>query len=249
MAFSNPPGLLPTEVAFLCEMEQVTIVPRQRLERLDLLGGTTRPLIPPQRTNLPLWLAILLKRQRRANIVPPPWLYVESLEEILELETKHFQTSFSLPPAPSSVARQTDFTGKSFYASTPFVESCTASAVPNALPYHWFEMSEMLLDAASDDISDPDRVRQLLRDVREVRLAKMRKEVELLSGDGEGTRLDGVGAMELAESRGFLTGVIDGLRKIDASREQARRDREDEERENRRYNDEDDDDEEDNEMT
>lgn len=38
MAFSHPKGLLPAEVAFLCEMEMVTIVPRQRLERLDLLG-------------------------------------------------------------------------------------------------------------------------------------------------------------------------------------------------------------------
>ncbi|EHY52989.1 DNA replication protein psf2 [Exophiala dermatitidis] len=247
MAFPKPPGLSPAEVAFLCEMEQVTIVPRQRLERLDLLGGTTRPLMPPQKTTLPLWLAILLKRQRRANIVPPPWLYPEALEEILELETEHFPDSFSLPPVIPP-ARQTDFMGKSFYASPPFVESCTASAVPNALPYHWYELSEMLLNAASDDVSEPDRVRQLLRDVREVRLAKMRKEVEHLSGDGEGTRLDGLGAMELSESRGFLTGVIDGLRKIDASREQARREREEEERERRGYND-DEYDEEDDEMT
>ncbi|EXJ80998.1 GINS complex subunit 2 [Capronia epimyces CBS 606.96] len=246
MALPNPPGLLPAEVAFLCEMEQVTIVPRQRLDRLDLLGGTTRPLIPPQKTTLPLWLAILLKRQRRANIVPPPWLYPESLEEILELETKHFQDSFSLPPTIPPT-RQADFAGKSFYATTPFVESCTASATPNALPYHWYEISEMLLEAASDDVAQPDRVRQLLRDLREVRLAKIRKEVETLAGDGEGTRLDGVGAMELSESRGFLTGVIGGLRKIDASREQARRDREEEERENRRDNDDDDD--EDDEMT
>lgn len=178
--------------------------------------------------------------------MPPPWLYPESLQEILELETKHFQDSYSLPPV-TPPARYTDFTGKTFLASTPFVESCTASAIPNALPYHWYEITEMLLEAASDDVPEPDRVRQLLRDVREVRLAKMRKEVELLSGDGEGTRLDGVGAMELAESRGFLAGVIDGLRKIDASREQARRDREEEERENRRYNDDDED--EDDEMT
>lgn len=38
MAFPHPTGLEPSEVAFLCEMEQVTVVPRQRLERLDLLG-------------------------------------------------------------------------------------------------------------------------------------------------------------------------------------------------------------------
>jgi GINS complex subunit 2 len=38
MAFSHTLGLTPPEIAFICEMELVTIVPRQRLERLDLLG-------------------------------------------------------------------------------------------------------------------------------------------------------------------------------------------------------------------
>ena len=38
MALLLPPGLTPSEVGFLCEMEQVTVIPRQRLERLELLG-------------------------------------------------------------------------------------------------------------------------------------------------------------------------------------------------------------------
>lgn len=38
MALSLPPGLTPPEVAFLCEMELVTVIPRQRLEGLQLLG-------------------------------------------------------------------------------------------------------------------------------------------------------------------------------------------------------------------
>ena len=38
MALPLPPGLTPLEVAFLCEMELVTVIPRQRLEGLDLLG-------------------------------------------------------------------------------------------------------------------------------------------------------------------------------------------------------------------
>lgn len=38
MALPLPPGLTPPEIAFLCEMELVTIVPRQRLEALALLG-------------------------------------------------------------------------------------------------------------------------------------------------------------------------------------------------------------------
>ncbi len=38
MALPLPPGLTPPELAFICEMEMVTIIPRQRLESLDLLG-------------------------------------------------------------------------------------------------------------------------------------------------------------------------------------------------------------------
>jgi GINS complex subunit 2 len=93
-------------------------------------------------------------------------------------------------------------------------------------------MGEMLLEAASDDLVEPESIRRLMRDLREVRMAKMRKGVEILSGEGEGVRLDGVGAMEVGESRGFITGVINGLRKIGASKEQARKEREAEEREN-----------------
>ena len=61
---------------------------------------------------------------------------------------------------------------------------------------------------------------------------KMRSSVEVLTGEGEGIRLDGVGAMEIGESRGFIIGVIEGLRKIGASKEQARKEREAEEGEN-----------------
>ena len=38
MALPQPAGLTPPEVAFLCEMETVTVIPRQRLEGLELLG-------------------------------------------------------------------------------------------------------------------------------------------------------------------------------------------------------------------
>ncbi len=38
MALPLPPGLVPSEVAFLCEMELVTVVPRQKLDTIDLLS-------------------------------------------------------------------------------------------------------------------------------------------------------------------------------------------------------------------
>lgn len=38
MALPLPAGLVPAEVAFLCEMELVTVIPRQRLEPIPLLS-------------------------------------------------------------------------------------------------------------------------------------------------------------------------------------------------------------------
>jgi GINS complex subunit 2 len=154
----------------------------------------------------------------------------------------HIKDSFSPPPSLSPT--KNSMHGHPFYTSAPFLPSCTADAPPDALPYHWLEMGEMLLDAAADDLVEPDSIRRLMRDLREIRMAKMRKGVEVLTGEGEGIRLDGAGAMEIGESRGFITGVIDGLRKIGASKEQARIEREAEERDNgyaRRDDDEDDD--------
>ncbi|KAI4213589.1 MAG: hypothetical protein LQ351_003813 [Letrouitia transgressa] len=202
MALPLPPGLTPSESAFLCEMEQVTVVPRQRLEGLELLG-----------------------RQRRANIIPPPWLSTSSLDSILKLETS--TPSFSPPPPlpTSSTASST------VPISPPFLASVTAAALPDRLPYYWLEVGEMMLEAASDDIAEPDMVRRLMRDLREVRMAKMRAGGAVLEG-GRQVKMNGVGGMEVAEGRAFIVGVVDGLRKIGASKEQARREKEAEEKEN-----------------
>ncbi|KAI9714426.1 MAG: DNA replication protein psf2 [Bogoriella megaspora] len=227
MALPLPPGLTPAEIAFVCEMELVTVIPRQRLEGLDLLGGPTPPLNPPYRASLPLWLALLLKRQRRANISPPPWLHPESLSAILDFETEHSKDAFS-PPPPLPAA---SFDPTVPAQAPPFVESATYDAPADALPYHWLELGEILLEAASDDFDTPDQVRRLLRDLREVRMEKLRRGAEVLDAGG-GVKMNGVGAMEVGEGRAFITGVVDGLRKISASREQARKEREAEERDN-----------------
>jgi len=59
-------------------------------------------------------------------------------------------------------------------------------------------------------------------------MAKIRASTDELEGGGI-TTLRGVGAMEVAEGRAFIVGVMDGLRKLGASREAARREREDDE--------------------
>lgn len=198
--------------------------------------GPIEPLIPPRRASLPLWLALLLKRQRRANIMPPPWLHPDSLSLILEVESQHqdYKNAFSPPPplpgqpsirdqglAPTARPQYT-LDGNRYYAAPPFLPQNTAQTAvssrdPPALPYHWVEVGNMLLDAASDDLVDPDQIRRLLKDLREVRMAKMRSGVDVLDDaaiGGGGVALTGVGAMELGEERGFLSGVVDGLRYV-----------------------------------
>lgn len=73
----------------------------------------------------------------------------------------------------------------------------------------------MLLEAASDDLVDPDQTRRLLKELREVRMAKVRAGVDVLDAaamGGGGVALTGVGAMELGEGRRFIAGVVDELR-------------------------------------
>lgn len=94
-------------------------------------------------------------------------------------------------------------------------------------------MAETLLAHAADDMPvSAGEIRGLLRDLVEVRAAKMRAGIgsAALGGDGF-LDLTGVGAVELAESRGFVLGVVDGVRKIGASAEVSRREEEMEERE------------------
>lgn len=297
MASHFPPGLLPAEVAFVCEMEHVTVVPRQRLDSIPLLGGATPQLRPPYRAVLPLWLALLLKRQRRASIIAPPWLHPASLRELVVLETKNLtpedpsaerderqqglggngddgdettRVRFAPPPPPpvradgagnarringQRGARRVDgfvgdpLLGPPIPLSAPFLPSCTAEAPAGYLPYHWFEVAEILLAHAPDDLPAPvGEVRALLRDLAEARSAKVRHLATVAAAGTDPSavtdtadaynptskkpapaivNLRGIGAMELSEARGLVTAVHDGVRKLGAAAEASRRDEED----------------------
>lgn len=217
-----------------------------------LLQGSTKPLIPPFPTPLPLWLALLLKRQQRANIQPPAWLNPNALTQILDLEADEQTAQVFAPPPqmPAPTAMRDDeeeyLSHHTLELSTPFLDNTSTTRAPSdALPYHWLELSHLLLTNAPDDFDDPDTVRRLVRDLQEVRMSKLRKGFRVL-GPGGGVKMNGVGGMEIAEVRGFVSGVVDGLRKIGRSREEARKEREADEHENGgfggdRYQDDDDD--------
>ena len=85
----------------------------------------------------------------------------------------------------------------------------------------------MLLQEAGDDIPQSSQITTLIRDLREVRSAKIRAGVTVLEG-GREVGMTGVGGLEVSESRGFVSGVVDELRGLGMSREVERREREEE---------------------
>ena len=101
--------------------------------------------------------------------------------------------------------------------SAPFLrDSSTSRAPDDSLPYHWLELGHLLLTHAADDFEEPDAVRRLIRDLREVRLSKLRKGFKELNPTAA-FNINGVGGMEVAEVRGFIGGVVDGLRYVSCS--------------------------------
>jgi GINS complex subunit 2 len=218
MALPLPAGLTPAETAFLCENEPISVVPRERLDSIPLLSvclhprrlippanifqGATPILRPPHPAQLPLWLALLLHRQNRATILPPAWLSPTSLEDILQDE----------------IASPTFTRGAH--------ELGPDSRAP-ALPYHWLTLSHLLLThcASSFPPQSLGPIATLLRSLREVRQAKLRSGIGELDGGGV-VSLRGVGGLEVCEERGFVVGVVGGLRRLGARREAGRRERE-----------------------
>ncbi|KAK9496230.1 hypothetical protein V1508DRAFT_408060 [Lipomyces doorenjongii] len=177
---------IPAEISFLAENSLVTIIPRQAMESVGLIGGTIPSMRPMRRIEVPIWVAVLLKKQSRCNIVPPNWLSEENLKITYDAEA----------------ANMTRFSAN--------------------LPWEWVEIGELILGSAPDDLSSPPHViRNLLRDIREVRQAKARAGLKNLNDSY--LQLDNVGAMELNEIRSFVTMAMNQLRIMQGTREGAER--------------------------
>ena len=146
---------------------------------------------------------------------------MEGLTHILDFETDErtaevFSPSPDLPRPTSTAPLEGDpyLSHESLEFSSPFLkDAATSRAQQDALPYHWLELAHLLLTHAADDFQEADAVRRLLRDLKEVRMSKLRKGFKVLEA-GAGVKMNGVGGMEIAEVRGFVTGMVDGLRYV-----------------------------------
>ncbi|EPX74210.1 GINS complex subunit Psf2 [Schizosaccharomyces octosporus yFS286] len=76
----------PEEIEFLAGNEYIDIVPLETMDQLPLVSATIPIMKPPRKCRVPLWLALELKRQHRARIVPPEWLDLSNLQSLQEQE-------------------------------------------------------------------------------------------------------------------------------------------------------------------
>ncbi|KAE8712091.1 DNA replication complex GINS protein PSF2 [Hibiscus syriacus] len=81
------------EVEFMAEDELIEIVPNMRMAPLNFICGDFGPFLPQIPTQVPLWLAVALKKRGRCAIRPPQWMSVENLTRVLEGE-RESQGSF-----------------------------------------------------------------------------------------------------------------------------------------------------------
>ncbi|KAK9473675.1 DNA replication complex GINS protein PSF2 [Dipodascopsis tothii] len=169
----------PAELAFLAEETKVTIVPQHTMPAIDLVGARLAEQRPMRRTDVQLWVALLLKKQTLCKIVAPDWLSEAALRDAYEAELRN----------------------KDYFS---------------ALPWAWIELGETLVAHAADDLPAPHVVRNLLRDIREVRQAKIRDGIKNLNESY--LQMDNVGAMEMNEIRPFAIAAMNEMRAIQETR-------------------------------
>ncbi|KAJ7962127.1 DNA replication complex GINS protein PSF2 [Quillaja saponaria] len=85
------------ELEFIAEDETIEIIPNLRMEPLNLLCGDFGPFFPQIPTQVPLWLAVALKKRGKCTIRPPEWMAVEKLTQVLEAERDSQEMSEQLP--------------------------------------------------------------------------------------------------------------------------------------------------------
>ena len=79
------------------------------------------------------------------------------------------------------------------------------------MPYHYIEMSSLLLTHAADDIDGTQRIKVLLADLQNVRSAKVRLELRQVHAGRSFLKLNNLAAMEIHEIREFCVQSMDAF--------------------------------------
>jgi len=88
---------------------------------------------------------------------------------------------------------------------------------------HYMEVAQLVLDVAPGDVPCADQIRTLIKDIWDIRVAKLRTSVDaFLKSNSSYAKLDHLTLLELSTVRPFLNHSLDQLYRIskDASRSQ-----------------------------
>ena len=194
---SIPPARLHAHSAYLAGDVPVAVVPSFRLdEPLGLIGRPVGPFRPGVATDgVPLWLACTLRRRNLCRLVPPSWLDVGVLRDVLAHERDPDRGGFSdlLPFRHAEIARA--ILGAVAGGSGGGGGGGGAGGGAGGGG-----------GRGEVEVPDLDQVRLLLEDVATVRMDKIRRNVHTLSAQsmavdgGEGLPVidvTGIGSMEM----------------------------------------------------
>ena len=124
------------EMEFIAEDVLITITSNVDHPVFHFISGDYGPLVAGLPSELPLWLAITLRRKGKCTIQIPDWMSVESLERYVS----HERTEANFED----------------------------------LPFHYIEISQLLLIHAKEDILMRDKVSALLQDLENIRMDRAR---------------------------------------------------------------------------
>ncbi|KAG2185855.1 hypothetical protein INT43_002293 [Umbelopsis isabellina] len=196
----------PEEIQFIAGNDIISIVPNFTMEKMDFIQATYGPFIPPLQSQVPLWLALALKKNRKCTIVPPDWL-----KKVVVVFLVYFSRPLLLP--------------KFILFKTPpilpeylqeLLQQEEAQDAIQKVPFHYMEVAHMLLEFAPDEMPDLEQVRKLLKDVRECRQSKTRALLEGLEDiDREKViKLHNLSRMEINELRPIFTEAFNEITKL-----------------------------------
>ncbi|EIN10525.1 Psf2-domain-containing protein [Punctularia strigosozonata HHB-11173 SS5] len=184
-------SVTPPELELIACESQVEVIPLIAMDRTAFVSGAYGPLRPPAKSRVPIWMAINLKLKKKCHIVAPDWLTVGR-------SCREWQRPVYLQ---DKLAEETGGDGFS------------------KLPFRYAEIAKVLLDIAPDDIPSPDKVRSLLKDLREARQAKSRAGLQMI--DHNELSLPNLSSMEINEIRPFFVRSMGVLTQLVAPRPEA----------------------------
>ncbi|EGG17643.1 Fructose-6-phosphate-2-kinase/fructose-2 [Cavenderia fasciculata] len=150
------------QIEFFAEDDIITIIPNFRMEKIVFLSGTYGPFEPALPTDVPLWLAINLKKKKKCKIQYPYWLSIGMFEMnryICYIESEDILNSlFCL--FKDNLQEKYNNENKS---EIKFQE----------MHPHYIEISNLVLSTAPDDcVENVNAIRGLIEDISNRRQSK-----------------------------------------------------------------------------